>query len=291
MKKVIKIIVLVIVAILVLAGAYYAKVYFSTEARIHKDYSHVIPQQLPADADSAMLANGARLVVSKGCTECHSGDLGGKVFIDDPALGFIVARNLTKGNGGLPDNFSRQDWILALKHGLNPSKRPLLIMPAHEYTHLSEYDMLSIIGFCEQLSPVDRVLPASTVGPLGRFLTDIGKIDLLPAEKIDHDKLLVKEVKAEATVEFGKYLSIACQGCHREHMQGGEPIAPGFPVVANISSTGNPGKWTTDQFIQTLRTGVTPEGKKLNPKDMPWTMTKAYTDTELTALHLYLKTK
>jgi hypothetical protein len=72
-------------------------------------------------------------------------------------------------------------------------------------------------------------------------------------------------------------------------MQGGDPVAPGFPPVANISSSGNPGKWTTEQFMSTLRTGVTPEGKHLKPEEMPWPMTKAYTDTELKALHLYLK--
>jgi hypothetical protein len=38
-----------------------------------------------------------------------------------------------------------------------------------------------------------------------------------------------------------------------------------------------------------LRTGVTPEGKKLNPKFMPWTMTKDMTDDELKAIYLYLK--
>src|SRR5690606_3981718 len=104
-----------------------------------------------------------------------------------------------------------------------------------------------------------------------------------------HAAKLKRNVKAEVSAEYGKYLSIACQGCHRENMKGGDPVGPGFPDVADISSTGNPGKWTTEQFVNTLRTGNTPEGKILNPKDMPWTMTKAYTDLELHALHLYLR--
>jgi hypothetical protein len=37
-----------------------------------------------------------------------------------------------------------------------------------------------------------------------------------------------------------------------------------------------------------LRTGTTPEGKALKSSEMPWTMTKAYSDNELKALHLYL---
>ena len=111
---------------------------------------------------------------------------------------------------------------------------------------------------------------------------------MFPAEMIDHERPLIKEVKAEVSIDFGKYLSTSCQGCHRENMKGGEPVAPGYPVVADISSTGNPGKWTDEQFIHTLRTGVTPEGKVLKPEEMPWTMAKEFNDIELKALHLYL---
>ena len=106
---------------------------------------------------------------------------------------------------------------------------------------------------------------------------------------IDHSRPLQADVPAEVSVEYGKYLAIACQGCHRENMKGGEPVAPGFPPVADISSSGNPSKWTAEQFMETLRTGKTPEGKLLKTEEMPWTMTKSYTDVELQALHLYLK--
>jgi len=72
-------------------------------------------------------------------------------------------------------------------------------------------------------------------------------------------------------------------------MKGGPPLAPGFPVVADISSSGNPGKWTEDQFMSTLKSGITPEGKKLNPEEMPWVAFKNYNDTELKALFMFLK--
>jgi hypothetical protein len=72
-------------------------------------------------------------------------------------------------------------------------------------------------------------------------------------------------------------------------MKGGPPLAPGFPVVADITSTGNPGKWTEEQFIHTLQTGTTPEGKKLNPSEMPWVSFKNYNEAELKSLFLFLK--
>lgn len=287
-KKILKITGIVLGAIVVLVAGFYIKVCVSVSNRQHTTYD-VTPQSIHMSYDSAALAVGARYVKTKGCTDCHGEDLGGKIFVNDPALGFLVAKNLTKGKGGLPQDFAVEDWVLALKHGLNRERTPLLFMPAHEFTHLSEKDMSAVIAYCSTLPPIDREFEESSVGPLGKVLTDLGKLPLFPAEMIDHNRMLVKEVKNEVSVDFGKYLSTGCQGCHRENMKGGEPVAPGFPVVADISSTGNPGKWTDEQFITTLRTGVTPEGKVLNPAQMPWTMTKDMNEVELKALHVYLK--
>ncbi len=161
-------------------------------------------------------------------------------------------------------------------------------MPAHEFTLLSETDMSAIIAYCSTVPKVDRELPEMNLGPLAKILADIDKLPLFPAEMIDHSRPLIKEVRAEISVEYGKYLSTSCQGCHKETMKGGEPVAPGYPVVADISSSGHPGKWSDEQFIETLRTGVTPEGKVLKPEEMPWTMAKEFSDLELKALHMYL---
>ena len=266
---------------------YYAKVYISTEQRLHKKYD-VQLQSFDFKKDSASLALGARLVKTKGCAGCHNADLGGKIFVNDALFGVLSAANLTKGKGGRSADYSEMDFLRALKHGLRKDATPLIFMPAHEYTLLSETDMGAIIAYCSTLPNVDRELPDANLGPLAKVLSDFGKLKLFPAELIDHTRKLVKEVKAEMSIEYGQYLSTSCQGCHRETMKGGEPVAPGYPVVADITSTGHPGKWTDEQFIQTLRTGVTPEGKVLKPEQMPWPMAKELTDLELKALHLYL---
>ena len=286
-KKILKVTGIFLAVILLAVSAYYVKVYISTEQRLNKKYD-VQVQSLTIKNDSASLALGARLVKTKGCADCHGADLGGKVFIDDAAFGVLSAANLTKGKGGRPADYDEEDFVRALKHGLKRGDTPLIFMPAHEYTLLSETDMSAIIAYCSSLPNVDRELPQADLGPLAKVLADLGKLPLFPAEMIDHTRKLVKEVKAEISIEYGKYLSTSCQGCHKETMKGGEPVAPGYPVVADITSTGHPGKWTDDQFINTLRTGVTPEGKVLKPEEMPWTMAKEFTDLELKALHLYL---
>lgn len=288
MKKVLKITGIVLSLLILVGVGFYTKVYYATESRRNQHYE-VNPQPLSIAGDSSQIAYGARLVTAKGCRDCHGEDLGGKVFIDDPALGFLVGKNLTKGKGGLPENYDEQDWVLALKHGIRRNGKPLLFMPSQEYTLLSEADMSAIVSYTMSLPKVDRSFPENEIGPIGRVLTDLGKLPMFPAEMIDHSRRLVKMVKAEVTPAFGKYLAAGCTGCHRENMKGGDPVAPGFPPVANITSSGHVGQWTEEQFINTLRTGTTPEGKVLKPNEMPWKMTAAYTDTELKALYTYLR--
>jgi cytochrome c553 len=289
-KKVLKIAAIVVGVIIMIASLYYTKVYFSIESRLNAHFD-VQLQPIQIKRDSATLALGARLAVVKGCTDCHDKDLGGKIFIDDAVLGLLSATNLTSGKGGHGRDYQEDDWVLALKHGVRRDRKPLVLMPSHEFTLLSEADMGAIIAYASSVPAVDRELPEKDLGPVAKVLTDMGKLPLIPAEMIDHSRELIKQVKAEISADYGKYLSTSCQGCHRETMKGGDPIAPGFPPVADISSTGNAGKWTDQQFIKTLRTGVTPEGKILNPSDMPWPMAKEFTDVELKALHLFLQSK
>ena len=45
--------------------------------------------------------------------------------------------------------------------------------------------------------------------------------------------------------------------------------------------------WSEQDFIQTMRTGVTPSGRQLI-EDMPWQSYAQMTDAELKALWMYL---
>lgn len=264
------------------------KARWSVENRLSKKYNFTLPKT-SWNTDSTIVSEGKRLMITKSCQDCHGSDLGGKIWIDDPLLGKIVAPNLTKGKGGLPKDYNVNDWVRSLKHGLKRDSTSLKLMPSNEFTFLVEDDMQAIIAYCMQLEPIDRELPKSSVGILGYVLTDFDQIPLISAENIDHKRSLTKSINREVTIEFGQYLSIGCEGCHRKNMKGGAPVAPGFPNVADITRTGNLGEWTEQEFIQTLKTGTTPKGKKLNPEEMPWVAFKDYKDVEFKALFLYLK--
>jgi hypothetical protein len=288
LKKTLKIIAYIFFTLVFFIGGFYAKAYLSVEKRINKKYP-VDVEKLDITYDSVILAEGERLTSIKGCRDCHDRDLGGKNFINDPMVGVLDAPNLTKGEGGLPANFDTDDWVRVLKHGVRQDSTAVWVMPSHKFAKLTEGDMSAIIAYCSRLPKIDRSFPTPELGPLGRVLTDLGKINLFPAEHIDHSAPLVREIKPEVSLGYGKYLAQSCNGCHREHLKGGDALAKGSPPVPDISSTGRPGKWSDEQFMATLRTGKTPEGKNLDERYMPWPATKSFTDVELKALHLYLR--
>lgn len=287
-RKIFKGILLTIGILITLLSLAYFIIYIQVNSRMTKRYS-VTAERVHVEYDSASLASGKRLTAIRACQECHGADLGGNILIDDFMVGRFVVKNLTRGKGGLPDEFDTDDWVLALKHGVRRDGTPLKLMPSHELSLMSEDDMADIIAYCNQLPKVDRELPSFKIGPLGYILTGLNQIPMLPAENTDHNKPFSSKVKPEATIAFGKYLAAMCMNCHGENYKGSKSPVPGGKDRPDITSTGNPGRWSSDQFMHALRTGETPEGKKMKPEDMPWTITQHYSDVELEALHLYLR--
>jgi mono/diheme cytochrome c family protein len=272
--------------VLLIAGiAFYGYAYRRGEGKLNQMY----PAPLPAihiPDDSASIARGGRLYMVHGCYDCHKPDLSGQPILDNPLVGYIAARNLTKGQGGLPAEYSDADWLRALKHGVNREGKPFVVMPANESSKLPDRDLADIIAYCKSRPPVDNpALKQLTLGPLGRIMLAFGQF---PADKIDHAPRPIAEKKPEVSAAYGEYLTINCTGCHRSNFQGGPPLVPGKPPVPDITRRGRVGKWTEAEFLRTLRTGITPEGHRLDSTLMPWRRTSKFTDTELRAVRAFL---
>ncbi|UYQ93314.1 cytochrome c [Chitinophaga horti] len=263
--------------------------YISVTNRRNKVYD-VKLREIPIPSDSISIAAGKRVFEMKGCGGCHGFNLEGHTELDDPMIGRFSGPNLTRGKGGIGNDRTDRDWLMALRHGLNKEGKTLFIMPSYEYYKLSDEDMANVIAYIKAQPPVDSDLPKDKLGPLGIVLAALDKIPFAPAEQIDHKYVAKAEVKKEVSAAYGEYLAMSCSGCHKPTFKGGENPVPGGKLIADISATGNVGKWTHTQFINALRTGKTPEGKELKNNEMPWKMTATYTDEELTALHLYLQT-
>ena len=284
-KKIIRITGIVTGSIIGLAGIAYLVIYVSMSVRTNSTYD-VTAESIHITYDSASIARGARLVGTRACNDCHGQDFGGRVLYEDAMLGRIVSRNITRGKGGLADGYNERDWVMAIKHGLNNQKQPLLYMPANEFSQMTESDIAAIIAYMSTVPDVDRENPTIKVGPLAYVLGMLDMLPVIPAEKTDHAMPFVREVTPAATPEYGKYLAVICTNCHGPQLKGRGPMVPGGSPVPDLTATGNPGKWSHGDFIKTLRTGIKPNGAKLGD-DMPWKMTLSFTEEELTAIHLY----
>lgn len=280
----------VIGALVVLLLAAYGVIYYQSEQRINKIYQ-VSPVKLEIPTDSASLAIGEHILSIKGCQDCHGKNLAGKVFLDDPGLGSVTASNLTAGNGGIGATFTAEDWVKAIRHGIGTDNKPLLIMPSNEFFPISNADLACMIGYIKSLPPVDNVLPDHNLKPLARVLYVAGPLSMLTtAQKIDHTVEVADKVEVTVDAQYGKYLAVSCSGCHGQDFKGQEMPIPGMKPSANITSTGDIGKWTEEQFMTVLKTGKRPDGRQLDNKDMPWEMTRNFKDDEMRAIYRFLKT-
>ena len=274
--------------LLVLVAVLAVVVVIVSNVRINKVYE-IETAVLDIPTDAASIEAGQHMSVIRGCIDCHGENLAGKVFFSDPALGEIIATNLTSGEGGTAD-YSAADWDRAIRYGIGPDSKPLLFMPSHEYYVLSDNDLSELIAYLRSLDPIDNPMPDSKVGLLARVLFLAGQFPLVPAEMINYDVSRSTLVEPEVSVEYGEYLAAGCVGCHGTDYAGG-PI-PGMPPdvspAANLTPSGRLGEWTETEFKDVLRTGVRPDGTLVDPV-MPFSAVGQMTDDELSALWLYLQ--
>jgi mono/diheme cytochrome c family protein len=277
-----------LVGVVVLGGVV---LFALANARLNKIYS-IDPAPVVLPTDAAAVERGAYLVKS-GCTGCHGENLAGKVLMDDPPIGYIPASNLTAGAGGIGGSYADQDWVRAIRHGVDPQGKALMIMPSSASWHYSDEDLGAIIAYLKSVEPVDHQMGARQTKFVGGVLMQIGAFgDVFAAELIDHQAPRPAVPERGATAAYGEYLVKTgdCSACHGPDLGGYQSPEPGAPYAPNITPGGVVGIWSAGDFIQTMRTGVSPYGRELDPAFMPWVEYGRKTDEDLTAMFLYLQT-
>ncbi len=141
-----------------------------------------------------------------------------------------------------------------------------------------------MIAYLKNVPAIDNQLPATRAGLLSRIFILIDP-SLLPAQVIDHDAERSPAPVPGVTAEYGRYLAFSCTICHGENFAGGLSVGAGL----NLTPGGDLGNWTQGDFVRALRTGDTPEGRRLNPESMPWRRLKLLSDEELQAIWLHLQ--
>jgi mono/diheme cytochrome c family protein len=290
MRKVLKWIGIVIGGLVVLIILFVGAMFATGTARLNKTYT-VQPATVNIPDDAEAIERGAYLY-SFTCAGCHGKDGSGKVVLEDPALGYIPGANLTGGDGGVGSVYSEADWVRAIRHGVDPDGKPLMIMPAKAYLHFSETDLGAIIAYVNNLPTVDNDLGEKNLKPPGRILLALGAFgDILSAEVIDHNAAMPSSPAQGPTVEYGEYLVNTgdCATCHGPDLGGLQGPEPGAPFSSNLTPGGAMAIWSTEDFIETMRSGTTPYGRQLDPDFMPWQSIAKMTDDDISAMFLYLQ--
>lgn len=278
---------LALVVALALIGA--TVVYAASERRLRRTYDTTV-DAVPVPTDSASIARGEHLVRNViDCTICHGSDLGGAVYSSSAAIGTVAGPNLTLGKGGVGADYTDMDYVRAIRRGVRRDGRSLIVMPSEVFTHLSQEDLGAVLAFLRQAPPVDREVPASGFGPVGRALLAAGKMNILVAGKTPRYDAPVS-VPRDTTPAYGKYIAdiSGCHGCHGYGLSGGRVAGPpGLPPASNLTPAGI-GNWTEADLTRALREGKRPDGSSLD-KFMPWEVFRGMTDAEVHAIWLYLR--
>lgn len=265
-------------------------VYAASNAKLKKAHE-VAARPVPVPTDAAAIAQGRHLAETRGCMACHGPDLAGATVFDNPAMGRVDGSNLTRGAGGLPADWSDLDYVRAIRHGVARDGRGLFLMPSTDYATFSTADMGALIAYLKSVPAVNKPNGPVALGPVARALLVAGKIKLA-ADVIDHAHVQPADVVPGATAAYGKYLAVACTGCHGENYAGGKIDIgpPDWPPAANLTpdASGRLAKWSEDDFLKAVRTGQRPDGTAIS-RVMPRDFGKL-SDTELKAIWLFLKT-
>lgn len=289
MKKVLIWVGGIIVALLLIAALSSWILASSFNKKFDKVYD-LQPEPIAIPTDSASIERGRALSVD--CRVCHGADLGGEVFFDDPTIGVLPSSNLTRAKGSQTEHYVDIDFVRALRHGLNKAGHPLMIMPSESITHMSDEDLGCLIAFLKTLKPVERNFAMRKFTYLSQAMAGAGMFgNLFSYDVIDHEKAMhVTAPPMSTDPEYGKYVVAfnGCTSCHGKDFGGGKSPDPVSPPVPDISKSGVPGNWTLAQFIETFRSGRTPEGKTLDVKFMPFVGLGALSDMEIESVYNYI---
>jgi len=291
MKKVFKWFGVVLGSLIGLALIAGVVLFLAGNARLNKTYDFP-PSNITIPTDEASIAYGKHRAETL-CEGCHGTDLSGvNDWFSAGPLGTIDSANLTSGDGGIGREFtSDEDFVRAIRHGIDPEGKPIFMPAVISGAHLSDEDLGAIIAYVKSVPPIDHVTTGQHFTPLAKIMLAGGMLGKLPVESVSHDVYVTAPPRG-VTVEYGRYLVSTndCLVCHGPHLNGGPFPDPTIKIITpNITPGGEVGFWSEDQFVNTIRTGVTPGGHELDRTLMPWKDYNKMWDDELKAIFMYLQ--
>ncbi|MDO8670711.1 MAG: c-type cytochrome [Dehalococcoidia bacterium] len=269
--------VIVVLVLLVMGNGRYGKTYDVPKA------------VLAVATDSANKDRGKHIAeATAACTGCHGSNLsGGQMFMND-AVGTVFATNLTSGKGGIGKQYSDEDWVRAIRHGLHKNGTAIMIMPSNGYYTMTNKDLGDLIAYLKSIPPVDKEVTPTSLGFMGSIILATGGFPPFPADLISHTAVRPDATRETISAEYGLYLTKigGCKDCHGANLAGAQPMAPGAKYAPGITPAAL-SKWTETDFLRTMRSGVKPDGKQMD-ESMPSNEYGKMTNNELKAMWMYL---
>jgi len=290
MKKVFKWIGIVLgslVGLILVAGVI---LYFLGNARLNKTYDFP-PSDIVLSADEARIEFGRHRAESL-CQGCHGPDLSGiENWFSAGPLGTVDSANLTSGEGGIGSTYTTEDYVRAIRHGIDSTGKPIFMPAVMSTSYLSDEDLGAIIAYLKTVPPVGHKTNGEKFTPLAKIMLVMGVLPPLSVEVVSHETH-VTAPDAGASVEYGEYMinTNDCRLCHGQELNGGPfPDPTRTKISPNLTPGGEVAFWTEEEFINTIRTGITPSGHELDSEFMPWKEYRNFYDDELKAIWLYLQ--
>jgi cytochrome c553 len=255
----------------------YTAAYVLSEIKLR--HTHEIPKvELSIPTDQASIIEGQRLAIIHGCfAGCHGQQAGGAVMFEQPLVARIVAPNLTAA----VHSYSDAQLAVAIRHGLRPDGRSMIIMPSDAFIVLNDDDLGRIVAFLKNLPPVAGWEPSVSLGPLGRIGLAVGKFRLVT--QLIKDTVPPPEASEEQAA-FGRYLARStCAQCHGTSLRGDSNPDFTSPDLHMV------GAYTPEQFTALMRTGTALGGRELGVmSDWARQHLAYFTDAEIAAMYDYL---
>src|SRR5688572_18130860 len=215
-----------------------------------------------------VLKQGKYLFESRGCGECHGMDGAGRVMIDEPGGMFVRTPDITSARVAMVANYTEADWVRAIRHGVDPAGRALLVMPSEDYNRMSDADFAALVAYARSLPPGRGTLGEVKLPAIVRAMYGVG-VFKDASEKIDHRLPPVAAMTPAATPEYGAYVAPMCSGCHGPALSGGRIPAspPDWPPASNLTpgeGSVMPAYATVEAFAAMLRSGKRPDGSPVS---------------------------
>lgn len=263
---------LVVLLVLILGAAYFRSEQILRTAHRNPGKPVAVPD------DSASVAEGARLAKVKGCAGCHSENLQGRMFIDDPLLARIAAPDLTAS----ARDYSDAELERIIRHGIKPDNRSVMVMPSDMFYHLTDAETGKLLAYIRSLPPSEGQPRMAKAGPLGRIGIATGKFS--PTTHYVRKAAAADDSfpGPDSPYARGVYLArTTCTECHGITLKGQQ--SPDLSIAAGYSR---------EQFARLMKTGI-----GLGDRELPLMSGVArsrfahFTDEEIDALYDYLKAR